>query len=214
MQAMVKYVIERAVPKEAQVFHLAPRQPRATSRAPSAILRRQPAGAKPSAQVQHELQDIIESVLGAPVAPDIPLMQVLPSSINALALHVQQMWGLSVHTWQTMRYSQMLQTTVISSNIVQAGLDLLGAVELRNAIMAKFGITVSPTVAFDHPTPAALAAHLSAALSASAGDSYHEVSRQTALDYIRALKQMPNFVWTRQYNSMDCVTAGRQPGHG
>ena len=31
--------------------------------------------------------------------------------------------------------------------------------------MAKFGIALSATVAFDHPTPAALAAHVAAALA-------------------------------------------------
>ena len=36
---------------------------------------------------------------------------------------------------------------------MQAGLDSLGAVELRNALTAEFGIAVSATVAFDHPTP-------------------------------------------------------------
>lgn len=60
----------------------------------------------------------------------------------------------------------------------QAGLDSLGAVELRNAIMAKFGITVSATVAFDHPTPAALAAHISAMLSASVEKYYNQVNHQ------------------------------------
>ena len=62
---------------------------------------------------------------------------------------------------------------------MQAGLDSLGAVELRNAIMSKFGITISATVAFDHPTAAALGAHVSVTLAASAGADYHEVRRLT-----------------------------------
>ena len=41
----------------------------------------------------------------------------------------------------------------------------MGAVELRNALMARFGIAVSATVAFDHPTLAALAAHVAATLA-------------------------------------------------
>ena len=40
---------------------------------------------------------------------------------------------------------------------LQAGLDSLGAVELRNAIAAKFGTSVPATLAFDYPTLAALA---------------------------------------------------------
>ena len=63
----------------------------------------------------------------------------------------------------------------------QAGLDSLGAVELRNAIMAKFGISLSITAAFDHPTSAALAGHVAAVLAASQEDQYHEVSHDTHL---------------------------------
>ncbi len=36
--------------------------------------------------------------------------------------------------------------------LMSAGLDSLGAVELRNAVSTRFGITVPATVAFDHPT--------------------------------------------------------------
>ena len=36
--------------------------------------------------------------------------------------------------------------------LMSAGLDSLGAVELRNGISAKFGISMPATVAFDYPT--------------------------------------------------------------
>lgn len=39
---------------------------------------------------------------------------------------------------------------------MQAGLDSLGAVELRNAVASKFSIWVPATLAFDYPTVAAL----------------------------------------------------------
>ena len=40
---------------------------------------------------------------------------------------------------------------------MQAGLDSLGAVDLCNALASRFGIQVPATMAFDYPTPAALA---------------------------------------------------------
>ena len=73
---------------------------------------------------------------------------------------------------------------------VQAGLDSLGAVELRNAVMAKFGIAVSATVAFDHPTGAALAAHVSATLAASTEDHFLEVRPHLGLTTLRPVEQL------------------------
>jgi acyl carrier protein len=59
--------------------------------------------------------------------------------------------------------------------LMEAGLDSIGAVELRNAVAAKFGVELAATATLDHPTAAALAAHL-VALS----------SRTTKLDAGRA----------------------------
>ena len=51
----------------------------------------------------------------------------------------------------------------------QAGLDSLGAVELRNAVSKAFGIPVPASLAFDYPTQAALASYISGELAARAG---------------------------------------------
>ena len=51
---------------------------------------------------------------------------------------------------------------------LQAGLDSLGAVELRNAIMAAFKLDLPATVAFDYPTASSLAGFVASALGGSA----------------------------------------------
>ena len=44
--------------------------------------------------------------------------------------------------------------------LMEAGLDSIGAVELRNAVSAKFGIELPATVTFDYPSADALAGYV------------------------------------------------------
>lgn len=45
--------------------------------------------------------------------------------------------------------------------------DIAGAVELRDALSAKYGPDMPPTLTFDHPTVSAIAAHLAEILQPS-----------------------------------------------
>lgn len=52
--------------------------------------------------------------------------------------------------------------------LMEAGLDSLGAVELRNTLGTRFGIDLAPTSTIDYPTVHALAAHIQTLMAPAA----------------------------------------------
>lgn len=64
---------------------------------------------------------------------------------------------------------------------MQAGLDSLAAVELRNVVRGRYGIDAAATIAFDHPTIEALAAHIGTLLAARAVMAIEGARADTAL---------------------------------
>lgn len=53
--------------------------------------------------------------------------------------------------------------------LMEAGLDSLGQVQLRDSLASRFQLDLPATLAFDHPTIAALAAFLQAQLPSAEG---------------------------------------------
>ena len=81
-------------------------------------------------------------------AREIPAANAVQSEASLVAkigAIVQQMLGSSVDANQP---------------LMEAGLDSLGAVELRTKLGAEFGMELPATVTFDHPSVAALAKFL------------------------------------------------------
>ena len=81
---------------------------------------------------------------------------------------MQQMGAHALLHGQTAfpQHSPLLQI-LDQQPFMEAGLDSLGAVELRNALADGFGVQLPATVTFDYPTTAAMAAFITQQIAAS-----------------------------------------------
>ena len=74
---------------------------------------------------------------------------------------------------------------------MEAGLDSLGAVDLRNDLTEQFSVELSASVLFDYPTALALARFISTLLPPPTNDpSIEMIGEQTILEIRCALKML------------------------
>ena len=107
--------------------------------------------------------------IGAPSTAAITQVNYIISFCSSMAPKAQANLGSTLYIDGISGALQELQRLVsglvgasvpADQPLMEAGLDSIGAVELRNAVSASFGVDLPATVTFDHPTTAALAQYI------------------------------------------------------
>ncbi|MET8681280.1 SDR family NAD(P)-dependent oxidoreductase, partial [Streptomyces sp. NPDC004647] len=106
---------------------------------------------------------------GTSVSDVIGRLELLPAA-EQLRVLVDLVRGETLTVLRTIR-SETVETVDAERPFKEQGLDSLGLVALHQRINTATGLNLPPTVGFDHPTPAALAARLRTELVGEDGDS-------------------------------------------
>jgi len=125
-------------------------------------------------ELKNAISDAFGQELPSTVSFDYPTIQALAGYLvqngeaNNSAGSSSQYKDLAVTTESTSRALLELVSTLIGADVVrdqplmEAGLDSIGAVELRNAVHDSFGVDLPATVTFDYPSVDALASFITA----------------------------------------------------
>lgn len=132
----------------------------------------QPAAARGSAgqgEIARQLALTVSELLGF----DVPADQVrslpslyLPRIFNSCWRDFVSPCSLCTPQLQVIKII-LHKACVLMQPLMEAGLDSIGAVELRNAVSASFGLELPATVTFDYPTASALAGFIAARTAVS-----------------------------------------------
>ena len=85
---------------------------------------------------------------------------------------------------------------------MEAGLDSLGAVDLRNALAAQFSVDLPATVTFDYPTIPGLARFITSLLHAQSDGSSIEPTAEALVEAIRCTFRPHEIRLTIHYRGM------------
>ncbi|MFD8812049.1 SDR family NAD(P)-dependent oxidoreductase [Streptomyces sp. NPDC059627] len=99
---------------------------------------------------------------GRRIPREVPAAQDLTSKLAGLAKHDQHRLLVDMVSRDSASVLGLDAPDPVGehSSFRDLGFDSLIAIELRNRLSGRTGLRLAPTVAFDHPTPAALAAHI------------------------------------------------------